>query len=49
MVIDTHKIGNLTTNLEKYKNTGYRIAKNFSNDYSIEASTASMMLLNDFE
>ena len=49
MVINTEKLGDLSSSLAQYRREGYEIAKNYDKDRPIEPSIASTMLFRDFD
>jgi len=49
MVINTEKLGDLSSSLAQYRREGYEIAKKYDKDRPIEPSIASTMLFRDFD
>lgn len=49
MVIDTSRIGSLSSSLSQYRKEGYRIAQEHAGSNAIEPSKASTMLFRDFK
>jgi hypothetical protein len=48
MVIQTEKINDLASSLQRYRNEGYELARQYDKDHPIEPSIASTMLFRDF-
>lgn len=49
MVLKTDQIGNLRESLEQYRNEGYEIQSRYKEIVSIDPSSASLMLSEDFD